>query len=104
MQDLEDLRWIAKRAEVARWVYTHFTEENALNWGTFGAMKPSPSGDRADGAGGSPVSGINREVSRLRLGVYLVGDGYWMSDWSYEHAPDYNRAAAIYRQALASLI
>jgi len=24
-----------------------------------------------------------------------------MSDWSYEYAPDYDRAEAIYRQALA---
>ena len=24
-----------------------------------------------------------------------------MSDWSYEHAPDYDRAASLYRRALA---
>ena len=34
-------------------------------------------------------------------GYLWWGDGYWMSDWSYEYAPDYDRAASIYRQALA---
>ena len=34
-------------------------------------------------------------------GYIWWGDGYWMSDWSYEYAPDYDRAESIYRQALA---
>jgi hypothetical protein len=34
-EGLEDARLIASRAEVARWVYTHFTEESALNLGNF---------------------------------------------------------------------
>src|SRR5499433_353367 len=34
-EGLEDARLTAKRAEVARWVYTHFTEESALNLGNF---------------------------------------------------------------------
>jgi hypothetical protein len=34
--------------------------------------------------------------------VYIWwGDCYWMSDWSYEYAPAYDRAASLYRQALA---
>jgi hypothetical protein len=32
---LEDIRLMAKRAEIARWVYTHFPEESALNLGNF---------------------------------------------------------------------
>jgi hypothetical protein len=28
---VDNLQWMAKRAEVARWVYTHFTEESTLN-------------------------------------------------------------------------
>jgi hypothetical protein len=32
---VDDLQWMAKRAEVARWVYTHFPEESALNLGNF---------------------------------------------------------------------
>jgi hypothetical protein len=43
-EGLEDARLTATRAEVARWVYTHFTEESPLNLGNFRAMKPSPSG------------------------------------------------------------
>jgi tetratricopeptide (TPR) repeat protein len=34
-------------------------------------------------------------------GYIWWGDCYWMSDWSYEYAPDYDRAVSIYRQALA---
>ena len=34
-------------------------------------------------------------------GYIWWGDQYWMSDWSYEHAPDYTRAESLYRQALA---
>ncbi len=32
---LDDLSLIAKRAELARWVYTNFTEETELNLGNF---------------------------------------------------------------------
>jgi hypothetical protein len=32
---LDDLSLIAKRAELARWVYTHFPEETELNLGNF---------------------------------------------------------------------
>lgn len=32
---VDDRRWMAKRAEVARWVYTHFPAESALNLGNF---------------------------------------------------------------------
>ena len=35
-------------------------------------------------------------------GYIKWGDQYWMSDWSYQHAPDYDRAESIYRQALAN--
>src|SRR5262249_8764984 len=34
-EGLEDARLTATRAEVARWVYTHFTEESPLNLGNF---------------------------------------------------------------------
>src|SRR3989454_4072504 len=34
-EGLEDVRLTATRAEVARWVYTHFTEESPLNLGNF---------------------------------------------------------------------
>jgi hypothetical protein len=36
-EGLEDARLTATRAEVARWVYTHFTEESPLNLGNFRA-------------------------------------------------------------------
>ena len=72
-EGLEDARLTATRAEVARWVYTHFTEESALNLGSFGAMEPSPFGNWGNGAGGSSVSGVDGDGSHLRLGLYLVG-------------------------------
>ncbi len=34
-------------------------------------------------------------------GYIWWGDQYWMSDWSYEYAPDYDRAESLYRQASA---
>src|SRR5262249_56160678 len=45
--------------------------------------------------------GLTETFPTFAWGYIWWGEGYWRSDWSYEYAPDYDRAEAIYRQALA---
>ncbi len=101
-EGLEDARLTATRAEVARWVYTHFTEESALNLGNFRGYEAEAlwelgHKDQAEAL----FQELTETFPPFAWGYIWWGDGYWMSDWSYEYAPDYDRAEAIYRQALA---
>jgi tetratricopeptide (TPR) repeat protein len=100
---LDDLSLIAKRAELARWVYTNFPEETELNLGNFRGYEAEALWELGQ-----------REQAEVRFqelietypnfawGYIWWGDQYWMSDWSYEYAPDYDRAESLYRQALAN--
>src|SRR5919197_1289263 len=101
-EGLEDARLTATRAEVARWVYTHFTEESPLNLGNFRGYEAEALWELGQTA---QAEALFQELTELfptfAWGYIWWGDGYWMSDWSYEHTPDYDRAASIYRQALA---
>jgi tetratricopeptide (TPR) repeat protein len=101
-EGLEDARLTATRAEVARWVYTHFTEESALNLGNFRGYEAESLWELGQR---EQAEALFQELTELfptfAWGYIWWGDQYWMSDWSYEHAPDYARAEAIYRQALA---
>jgi hypothetical protein len=99
---VDDLRWMAKRVEVARWVYTHFPEENALNLGNFRGYEAESLWEMGQTAQAEALfQALTETFPTFAWGYIWWGDGYWMSDWSYEHAPDYNRAEAIYRQAFA---
>jgi tetratricopeptide (TPR) repeat protein len=101
-EGLEDARLTAKRAEVARWVYTHFTEESALNLGNFRGYEAESLWELGQTEQAEALFQVLTETfPTFAWGYIWWGDGYWMSDWSYEHAPDYDRAEAIYRQALA---
>jgi hypothetical protein len=101
-EGLEDARLTATRAEVARWVYTHFTKESALNLGNFRGYEAHSlwelgQRERAEAL----FQALIETFPTFAWGYIRWGDCYWMSDWSYEYAPDYDRAALIYRQALA---
>lgn len=101
-EGLEDARLTATRVEVARWVYTHFTEESALNLGNFRGYEAESLWELGQT---EQAEALFQELTEMfptfAWGYIWWGDGYWMSDWSYEYAPDYDRAASIYRQALA---
>jgi hypothetical protein len=99
---VDDLQWMAKRAEVARWVSTHFTEESALNLGNFRGYEAESLWELGQTEQAEALfQALTETFPTFAWGYIWWGDGYWMSDWSYEHAPDYDRAASIYRQALA---
>jgi tetratricopeptide (TPR) repeat protein len=101
-EGLEDARLTATRAEVARWVYTHFTEESALNLGNFRGYEAEFLWELGQKEQAEALFQESTEMfPTFAWGYIWWGDGYWMSDWSYEYAPDYDRAVSIYRQALA---
>jgi hypothetical protein len=101
-EGLEDARLTARRAEVARWVYTHFTEESALNLGNFRGYEAESLWELGQTEQAETLFQVLTETfPPFAWGYIWWGDCYWMSDWSYEYAPDYDRAEAIYRQALA---
>jgi len=101
-EGLEDARLTAKRAEVARWVYMHFTEESALNLGNFRGYEAESLWELGQTEQAEALfQALTETFPTFAWGYIWWGDQYWMSDWSYEYAPDYDRAASIYRQALA---
>jgi hypothetical protein len=101
-EGLEDARLTATRAEVARWVYTHFTEESALNLGNFRGYEAHSLWElRQTEQAEALFQELTEMFPTFAWGYIWWGDQYWMSDWSYEYAPDYDRAASLYRQALA---
>jgi tetratricopeptide (TPR) repeat protein len=101
-EGLEDARLTATRAEVARWVYSHFTEESALNLGNFRGYEAESLWELGQREQAEALfQALTETFPTFAWGYIWWGDGYWMSDWSYEHAPYYDRAEAIYRQALA---
>jgi tetratricopeptide (TPR) repeat protein len=101
-EGLEDARLTAKRAEVARWVYTHFTEESPLNLGNFRGYEAESLWELGQREQAEALfQALTETFPTFAWGYIWWGDGYWMSDWSYEYAPEYDRAEAIYRQALA---
>ena len=101
-EGLEDARLTAKRAEIARWVYTHFTEESALNLGNFRGYEAESLWELGQRAQAEALfQALTGTFPTFAWGYIWWGDCYWMSDWSYEYAPDYDRAEAIYRQALS---
>jgi tetratricopeptide (TPR) repeat protein len=99
---LEDARLTAQRADIARWVYTHFPEEPMGELGNFRGYEAE---SRWDLGQREQAEALFQELTAtfptFVWGYIWWGDQYWLSDWSYGHAPDYDRAAALYRQALA---
>ena len=99
---IEDLQWMARRAEIARWVYTHFPEESALNLGNFRGYEAESLWEMGQTEQAEALfQTLTETFPSFAWGYIWWGDCYWMSDWSYEHAPDYDRAASLYRRALA---
>jgi len=99
---LDDLSLIAKRAELARWVYTHFPEETELNLGNFRGHEAEALWELGQREEAETLYQELIEVfPNFAWGYIWWGDCYWMSDWSYESAPDYDRAESLYQQALA---
>jgi tetratricopeptide (TPR) repeat protein len=100
---LDDPRLPAKRAEVLRWVYTNFPEENALNLGNFRGYEAEALWDLGQKDQAETLfQTLTETYPNFAWGYIWWGDQYWRSDWSYEHAPDYDRAEALYRQALSN--
>jgi len=100
---LEDLSLIAKRAEVSRWVYTNFPEETELNLGNFRGHEAEALWELGQREQAETLYQELIEVfPNFAWGYIWWGDQYWMSDWSYEYAPDYDRAESLYRRALAN--
>jgi tetratricopeptide (TPR) repeat protein len=98
---LDDLSLITKRAELARWVYTNFPEENELNLGNFRGHEAEALwelGQREQAE--ARFQELIEVFPNFAWGYIWWGDQYWMSDWSYEYAPDYDRAESLYRRAL----
>jgi tetratricopeptide (TPR) repeat protein len=101
-EGLEDARLTATRAEVARWVYTHFTEESALHLGNFRGYEAESLWELGHKEQAEALfQALTKTFPSFAWGYIWWGDCYWMSDWSYEDAPDYDRAASLYRQAIA---
>src|SRR2546428_5811891 len=101
-EGLEDARLTAKRAEVARWVYTHFSGESALNLGNFRGYEAESLWELGQRAQPEALfQPLIETFPTFAWGYIWWGDGYWMSDWSYEYVPNYDRAEALYRQDLA---
>jgi tetratricopeptide (TPR) repeat protein len=101
-EGLEDARLTATRAEVARWVYTHFTEESALNLGNFRGYEAESLWELGQTEQAEALfQALIETFPTFAWGYIWWGDCYWMSDWSYEYEPDYDRAVSLYRQALA---
>jgi len=99
---LDNLSLIAKRAEVSRWVYTHFPEETELNLGNFRGHEAEALWELGQREQAEALfQELIETYPNFAWGYIWWGDQYWMSDWSYEYAPDYDRAESLYRQALA---
>ena len=99
--ELDDLHLLAKRAEIARWVYTHFTEETELNLGNFRGHEAEALWDlnqREEAE--TRYQELTETFPNFAWGYIWWGDQYWMSDWSYQNHPDYDRAESLYRRAL----
>src|SRR6266699_1720434 len=93
---------MAQRAEMARWVYTHFPAESALNLGKFRGYEAESLREMGQTAQAEALfQGLTETFPTFAWGYIWWGDCYWMSGWGYEYAPDYDRAASIYRQAFA---
>jgi len=99
---IDDLRWMAQRAEIARWVYTHFAAESALNLGNFRGYEAESLWEMGQKERAEALfQALTETFPTFAWGYIWWGDQYWMSDWSYEYAPNYDRAESLYRQALA---
>ena len=98
---LDDLHLLAQRVEISRWVYTHFTAESELNLGNFRGHEAESLwdlGQREDAE--ARYQELIETFPNFAWGYIWWGDQYWMSNWSYENAPDYDRAESLYRRAL----
>src|SRR4029450_4720349 len=93
---------MAQRAEIARWVYTHFPDEPMGELGNFRGYEAVALWDLGQREQAEMLfQALLDRFPTFAWGYIWWGDQYWMSDWSYVHAPDYDRAEALYRQALA---
>ena len=100
---LDDPRLPAKRAEVSRWVYTHLPEGNASNLGNFRGYEAEALWDVGQKDQAEALfQELLETYPNFAWGYIWWGDQYWRSDWSYEYAPDYDRAESLYRQAFAN--
>jgi len=98
---LDDLHLLAKRAEIARWVYIHFPDETELNLGNFRGHEAEAlwylnQKEEAE----ARYQELTETFPNFTWGYIWWGDQYWMSDWSYLNDPDYDRAESLYRRAL----
>ena len=102
-EGLKDVRLTATRADLARWVYTHFTEESMLHLGNFRSYEAQSLWDMGQrDEAEARFQEVTEVFPNFAWGYIWWGDCYWMSDWSYVSGPDYDRAGSLYRQALAN--
>ena len=99
--ELDDLHLVAKRAEISRWVYMHFPGETELNLGNFRGHEAEALWDlNQKEEAEARYQELTATFPNFAWGYIWWGDQYWMSDWSYQNDPDYDRAESLYRRAL----
>jgi tetratricopeptide (TPR) repeat protein len=99
--ELDDLHLLAKRAEISRWVYINFPDETELNLGNFRGHEAEALWDLNQKEEAEVrYQELTETFPNFAWGYIWWGDQYWMSDWSYQNDPDYDRAESLYRQAL----
>jgi tetratricopeptide (TPR) repeat protein len=100
-EGLDDLNKMLKRAEMAKWVHNHFSEEDELNLGNFRNYEAESLWIIGKRDKAKKIFEDTIEIfPNFAYGYIYYGDQYWLSDWSYQHGADYERAEAIYRMAL----
>ncbi len=100
---LDDLSLLEQRAEIARWVYTQFTVEDTLTLGNFRGYEAESLWEMGKTEQAETLfQELTERFPNFAWGCIWWGDCYWISDWSYENGPDYDRAESLYQQALAN--
>jgi len=98
---LDDLNFMARRAEISKWVYTHFSGEGELNLGNFRNYEAESMWEIGKIEEAKKLfEELIETFPNFAYGYITYGDQYWTSDWSYQNGADYDRAEAIYRTAL----
>jgi tetratricopeptide (TPR) repeat protein len=100
-EGLDDLRLMAQRAELCRWVYTQFSGECELNLANFRASEAESLWEigKKDIAE-ARFQEVIKLYPKIAVGYIEWADCYYVSDWSYQYGADFEKAESIYRQAL----
>jgi hypothetical protein len=89
-EGLDDLHFMAQRAELCRWVYTQFSDETELNLANFRASEAESLWElgKIDLAE-SLIDELIRLYPKSSIGYVALASFYWTSNWSYQNEPNY---------------